>query len=48
MEAYQPPFTITNSILTYVGSIAEKLGKITAVKDLENKPHYSHDDSRAA
>ncbi|WP_299446164.1 Fic family protein [uncultured Phascolarctobacterium sp.] len=39
MEAYQPPFTITNIILTYVGSIAEKLGKITAVKDLENKPH---------
>ena len=39
MEVYQPPFTITNNILSYVASISEKIGKINAVKGLANKPH---------
>lgn len=29
MDNYTPPFTITNSILSYVASISEKLGCIT-------------------
>lgn len=36
---YKPPFTITNAILKYVASISEKLGKLNAVQNLENKPH---------
>ena len=36
---YQPPFTITNEILSYVSSISEKIGRITATNNLEAKPH---------
>ena len=36
---YKPPFTITNTILKYVASISEKLGKLNATHGLENKPH---------
>ena len=36
---YKPPFTITNEILSYVSSISEKLGRITATSNLEAKPH---------
>ena len=36
---YKPPFTITNTILKYVASISEKLGKLNAIQGLENKPH---------
>ena len=39
MEDYAPPFTITNKILTYVSSISEKIGRITATSSLESKPH---------
>ena len=39
MENYEPPFTITNSILTHVASISEKLGRITLLSDMETKPH---------
>ena len=39
MENYQPPFTITNQILGYVSSISEKIGRITAISNLESKPH---------
>ena len=39
MEKYQPPFTITNEILSYVSSISEKIGKITTINNLESKPH---------
>ena len=39
MENYQPPFTITNEILSYVSSISEKIGRITATSSLEAKPH---------
>ncbi len=36
---YKPPFTITNKILSYVSSISEKVGRITATSNLESKPH---------
>ena len=39
MENYQPPFTITNQILGYVSLISEKIGRITAISNLESKPH---------
>ena len=39
MEDYKPPFTITNEILAYVSSISEKVGRISAISNLESKPH---------
>ena len=39
MENYKPPFTITNEILTYVSSVSEKVGRISAISNLESKPH---------
>lgn len=39
MGKYKPPFTITNKILSYVSSISEKIGRITATSSLESKPH---------
>lgn len=39
MGDYEPPFTITNEILSYVSSISEKIGRITAISSLETKPH---------
>lgn len=39
MDNYTPPFTITNSILSYVASISEKLGCITSISHIESKPH---------
>ena len=39
MREYNPPFTITNRILSYVSSISEKIGRITATANLEAKPH---------
>lgn len=39
MEGYEPPFTITNQILSYVSSISEKIGRITAAGNLKAKPH---------
>ena len=39
MGEYKPPFTITNQILSYVSSISEKIGRITAKNNLEAKPH---------
>ncbi len=39
MREYEPPFTITNRILSYVSSISEKIGRITATSHLESKPH---------
>ena len=39
MGDYKPPFTITNGILSYVSSISEKIGRITATGNLEAKPH---------
>lgn len=39
MGEYKPPFMITNKILSYVSSISEKIGRITANSSLEAKPH---------
>ena len=39
MDKHRPPFQITDTILLYVSSIAEKVGRITALNDLETKPH---------
>ncbi len=39
MRDYKPPFVITNEILFYVSSISEKIGCITAISNLESKPH---------
>ena len=39
MVDYQPPITITNEILSYVSSISEKIGRITATGHMEAKPH---------
>lgn len=39
MKDYKPPFTITNEILSYVSSISEKVGRITATSNMETKPH---------
>ena len=39
MGDYKPLFTITNEILAYVSSISEKVGRISAISNLESKPH---------
>lgn len=39
MSEYTPPFKITNEILSYVASVSEKIGRISAVSNLESKPH---------
>lgn len=39
MENYKPPFNITNKMLTYVASVSEKIGRITAVGSLNSKPY---------
>ena len=39
MGDYKSPFTITNEILAYVSSISEKVGRISAISNLESKPH---------
>ena len=39
MGDYKPPFTITNEILSYVSSVSEKVGRITATSHVEAKPH---------
>lgn len=36
---YEPPFTITNEILSHVSSISEKIGKMAIASNLESKPH---------
>lgn len=40
MEKYQPPYTITNQMLSYVASISEKIGRITLISNMEKKPHF--------
>ncbi len=39
MGEYTPPYVITNERLSYVSSISEKIGRITATGNLESKPH---------
>ena len=39
MGKYNPPFNITNRMLSLVSSISEKVGQISVTRNLENKPH---------
>ena len=39
MEKYNPPFNITNEMLSLVSSISEKVGRISVTRNLESKPH---------
>ncbi len=39
MKDYKPPFALTNEILSYVSSISEKVGRLTATTNMESKPH---------
>ena len=39
MADYTQTFTITNTMLDCVASISEKIGKMSALKNLEAKPH---------
>ncbi|MEG2624569.1 MAG: Fic family protein, partial [Clostridia bacterium] len=39
MENFQPPFSITNHMVTSVAEIAEILGRISHYRDFESKPH---------
>ena len=39
MEKYKPPFIITDKILMYVSSISEKIGRITAIGNLDTRPY---------
>ncbi len=39
MDGYKPPFTITNSMLSHVASVSEKIGRITVMSNMKNKPH---------
>ncbi len=39
MEKYDPPFTITNSILSKVASISEKVGQVSLMSNMNAKPH---------
>ena len=46
MGEYKPPFTITNEILSYISSVSEKIGRITATSNLEAKPHLRRNNRR--
>ena len=39
IDKYNPPFYITNQMLSLVSSISEKVGQISVTSNLENKPH---------
>lgn len=39
MASYQPPFSISNSMVALVSRIAEKLGQISNYQDFESRPH---------
>lgn len=39
MGKYNPPFTITNSILSKVASISEKVGQVSLMSNMNAKPH---------
>lgn len=39
MTGYKPPFTITNEILSYASSVSEKIGNLTAIGNMDAKPH---------
>lgn len=39
MKSYHPPFSLTSTMLTYVSSISEKIGRITTLTNFESKVH---------
>ncbi len=39
MNHYHPPFHITNTMMTQVSSVSEKIGQFRALHNLEAKPH---------
>lgn len=39
MTGYKPLFTITNEILSYTSSVSEKIGNLTAIGNMDAKPH---------
>ncbi len=39
MSEYQPPFTVTNKILSLVSSVSEKIGHIDAISRADSRPH---------
>lgn len=39
MEKYNPPFNITNQMVSLISSISEKVGQISITRNLERKPH---------
>ncbi len=39
MSDYQPPFTVTNKILSLVSSVSEKIGHIDAISRADSRPH---------
>ncbi len=44
MTGYRPPFHINNTMLNYVASITEKLGRLGSSRNLENRPHLRRDN----
>ena len=41
---YEPPFIITNKMLTLVAQIAEKIGRISNYRAFDYKPHLRHNN----
>ena len=39
MEKYQPPYSITNTMLTFVAEISEKVGQISTYRIFETRPY---------
>ena len=44
MDEYKPPFTITNSILSHVASVSEKVGRIRLLSGLKQNPYITQTD----
>ena len=44
MYGYNPPFTITNSILSHVASISEKVGRITVMSNMDQIHTFIFED----
>ena len=43
MGNYKPPFTITNKMLSYVSSVSEKIGRITATQQFGSKATFEEE-----
>lgn len=39
MNSYEPPFTITNQMIEKISSISEKIGKISFLRNIDQRPH---------